>query len=190
MTKQLIRAAATTVLGLSLTAGFAAADVSNTGPDSNNQEKSTVKNTLTVQNNNNLKVKNNNHQWASTGDAKVSHNTTGGDATSGDASNSNSFSASATINNSGGLGGSWSPSSGPSLGDINTTGPDSNNTISSHVTNTATITNNNNIKVSNSSQQSASSGDARVSDNTTGGSATSGNASNTNDTTVTLSVTN
>ncbi len=190
MTKQLIRAAATTVLGLSLTAGFAAADISNTGPDSNNKESSKVKNSLTVDNNNNLSASNDNSQKAKTGDAKVKHNTTGGDATSGDASNDNSFDGSVSVDNSAGLG-SWSFSNGPSsLGDIDTTGPDSNNTISSRVTNRVNITNNNNVSVSNDNYQRASTGDASVSGNTTGGSATSGSASNTNSSSVTLSVTN
>src|SRR5258708_6569971 len=139
MTKQLIRAAATTVLGLSLTAGFAAADVSNTGPSSHNSVKSTVSNSQHVRNNNNLSAHNSNSQSANSGDAKVKHNTTGGDATSGDASNDSSFSASATVDNSGSGCGCSNSSDPSSLGSIDTTGPNSSNTISSKVTNKVSV---------------------------------------------------
>lgn len=59
----------------------------NTGPNSDNLVKNTTYNSTEVKNNNNLWVSNNNDQYAASGDAKVSGNTTGGSATSGDASN-------------------------------------------------------------------------------------------------------
>jgi hypothetical protein len=52
------------------------------------------------------------------------------------------------------------------------------------------VNNDNNLSVSNTNYQTASSGNATVSENTTGGSATSGNSSNTNSTTVDFNVTN
>jgi len=190
MKKQLIRAAATTALGLSLTTGFAAADISGTGPSSHNSVKSEITNTAHVKNNNNLGVSNSNSQSATSGKAKTSHNTTGGDATSGDASNSNDFSASATVDNSGLWSANWNMGSGGATGDISNTGPNSNNTISSKVKNELKVTNNNNVSVTNTNSQSASTGSAEVSGNTTGGSATSGSASNSTSSTVDLSVTN
>jgi hypothetical protein len=195
MKKQLYRAAAATVLGLSLATGVAVADnsgsIDTTGPDSNNAVTATTTNRVTVRNDNDLNVRNDNDQRASSGDAKVWHNTTGGDATSGDASNANSTSVDATVDNSGaamaalGGGGSMSAS-----GDISNTGPDSNNYVTSTQTNTVHVTNDNDVRVNNDNDQHAYSGDAKVSDNTTGGSATSGSASNTNSSSFTFSISN
>jgi hypothetical protein len=191
MKKQLIRAAATSVLGLSLTTGFAAADIGNTGYSSHNSVKSTVSNSQQVKNNNNVGASSSNYQTASTGKATSEKNTTGGDATSGDASNGNDVSLTATVDNTSSDGaGSWTSSDPSDLGSINQTGADSQNTISSQVTNKTDITNNNNVSVSNSNNQSASTGSANVSENTTGGSATSGDASNTAISTIDLSVSN
>jgi hypothetical protein len=81
-------------------------------------------------------------------------------------------------------------SGGNNTGSISNTGYNSDNTVSSRVRNSVDVENNNNICVSNDNEQTASSGDARVSENTTGGSATSGDASNTNSTTVSFNVTN
>jgi hypothetical protein len=152
MTKQLIRAAAATVLGLSLTTGFAAADITNTGPDSNNTVNTTNSQSADVDNDNHVTLRNDNDQHAYSGDAKVFHNTTGGSASSGDASNSNSLSASVSINNSGsgGMGGSWSPAA---AGSINTTGPDSNNTINTTNTSTLNVDNDNHVYVNNDNDQ-------------------------------------
>lgn len=191
MKKQLIRAAATTVLGLSLTTGIAAADIGNTGPSSHNKVETTTSNHARLHNNNNISGSNSNGQSASTGKAEVEHNTTGGDASSGAASNSNEVSAMITVDNSGavsGLGGWASAPSDP--GSIDTTGPNSSNEIKTRVTNSLHVTNNNNVSFTNSSSQSASSGSAEVSGNTTGGSASTGDASNTNSSTFEFSVTN
>jgi len=92
MTKQLIRAAATTVLGLSLTAGFAAADVSNTGPDSSNTITSKVSNKVIITNVNTLILTNSYSPTACPGPAQVSVNSTGCSSTSGNSTNTNSCS--------------------------------------------------------------------------------------------------
>ncbi len=194
MKKQLIRAAATTVLGLSLTTGFAAAatgDISNTGPNSTNHVRSHVTNSATVANHNDLRATNNNTQTSRTGEAEAEHNTTAGDATSGSASNDNSLSASVSVDNS--AGSAWlngMSSGGDNSGTIHTTGPSSRNAIESTVTNTLHVTNTNNLTVSNTNHQTATSGDASVENNTTGGSATTGDASNSNSTMLDFSVTN
>lgn len=199
MKKQLIRLAAITVLGLSLTTGFAAAQtgsINTTGADSYNKVKSRVHNVQRVRNTNTLAVDNANQQAASTGAANSSQNTTGGGAGSGTATNATSFSVAGSVNNS--------PSSSAAMavpaavasasanmeGTIDNTGYNSTNVVSSHVSNKTAVENDNCIMVTNDNTQSASSGTANVSQNTTGGSATSGNASNTNNTSVTLSVTN
>lgn len=180
------------VVGLSGFAGATAGTISNTGPDSYNKVKSESTHKVKVKNNNNLNVNNSNSQTAYTGDAKVKHNTTGGDATTGDAMNTNSLSVSATVNNAASSS-AWSAGSGGgggNTGSINQTGPDSTNKVTFKETTKVKVENNNNINVSNNSSQTATSGDARVSDNTTGGSATTGDASNTNTTTVNLNVSN
>lgn len=71
----------------------------NTGPDSYNKVYNTDNSVYTVTNNNSVWVNNSNYQAAYTGDAKVAHNTNGGSATSGNASNYNHASTSVNINN-------------------------------------------------------------------------------------------
>jgi hypothetical protein len=71
---------------------------------------------------------------------------------------------------------------------VSTTGPDSGVTMSS--SNQVTVTNNNSVSITNTNHQTAVSGDATVSGNTTGGSATSGNASNSNTTDISVSIDN
>ncbi|HXR49927.1 MAG TPA: hypothetical protein VN778_02780, partial [Verrucomicrobiae bacterium] len=108
MKKQLIRAAASAVLGLSLTTGFAAAQSCSitgpTGPQSNNQVHVTSHNSADIDNDNNVSAWNNNSQHGSSGDARVSDNTTGGGATSGAVNNSSTTSTSASVNNGSGAG--------------------------------------------------------------------------------------
>jgi hypothetical protein len=192
MKKQLIRAAASSVLGLSLMTGFAAADINTTGPGSSNRVTTHNTNRFTQTNNNRLHLSNRNDQRASSGDATVRYNTTGGSATSGDASNDNSFDASVSVDNSSGGGGgggfNWGAVSDP--GNIDTTGPGSRNTITTTNSNSVRITNNNNLSVENSNHQSAYTGDATVRYNTTGGDATSGSASNSNSSSFELNVSN
>jgi len=193
--KQLYRAAAATVLGLSLaTGGMVAADnngsISKTGTDSDNTVTSTTHSTWKVDNDTDLSVHNDNDQHAYTGDAKASHNTTAGDATSGDAMNTNSLSVKATVNNAASTSGMGGSGSMDATGSIDNTGTDSTNTVTSTQTSKVTIDNDTNIRVYNDNDQRASTGDASVRDNTTGGSATSGDATNTNSSSFTFDVSN
>jgi hypothetical protein len=198
MKKQLYRAAAATVLGLSLTTGIVAADtgnITNSGPGSSNKVTTKVTDNSTLKNKNHLDLSNSNDQSAYTGDAKVKYNTTGGDATSGNAMNDNTVSADVTVDNSastGGAGGSsWlADAAANGGGTIDHSGPGSLNKISTTVTDNSSVTNDNHIDVHNTNTQTASSGNASVTGNTTGGSATSGDASNTNSATFTFSITN
>lgn len=194
MKKQLYRAAAATVLGLSLTTGIAAAQtgsINTTGADSYNRVSSRVHNSAHVDNNNNIGLHSSNTQTAYTGSATTTQNTTGGGAASGSATNSRSVSASLSVNNSAGVSGmNWGGSGGDQTGTISNTGYNSNNVVSSKVSNHLDVDNNNNICVTTDNTQTATSGNATVSQNTTGGSATTGNASNSSSDTFVLNVTN
>jgi len=197
MTKlKMLRATASVAAGLTFAAGVGVAGASSgsidtTGPNSRNIVKFKNLNNKNLTNNNNVGVTNGNSQSAYTGNAKVKHNTTGGNATSGDADNANSLGVNLTIDNSGcGCDGSSGGNGGSWTGDISNTGPHSFNKIKFTNENNVNVTNNNNVGVNNSNTQTAASGSARVSDNTTGGDATSGSASNTNETSVTISLTN
>lgn len=183
------------LVGLSGFAGAVDGSIENTGPRSYNTVKSEVERKIRVWNDNDLRLDNDNYQRAYTGDARTTGNTTGGDARSGNASNANALNVTATVDNSasaddwadvvGGAGGG-----GESSGTIEQTGPRSTNKITIEDTTDVRINNDNNIRVYNDNNQRASSGDARVSGNTTGGDATTGNATNANTTTVNLTVRN
>ena len=184
-------AAVTVSLGFVSGAAAAASSINDTGPDSYNKVKNLSTNSLSIDNDNDVTASNSNHQKAYTGDALVQHNTTGGSATSGDANNDNSFSASVSIDNSGFCGCLGNFGSGADMGgSIDLTGPDSTNVIENKVNNNVRVNNDNDVRVTNTNDQHASSGDATVYGNTTGGDATSGNASNSNDTSLVLSISN
>lgn len=192
--KKIIRTAAFSVMAFSLLGGVAAAStgtIGTTGPDSTNKVSFRHRDTRNVNNNNNVGVNNSNPQSASSGDARVRHNTTGGNASSGDAMNDSLLRANVSVSNAGssaaamgGLGG------GNHTGTINNTGPDSYNSVRFSSKSKVNVNNNNNVSVNNSVSQSASSGNAKVSGNTTGGSASSGDASNISTTETTINVTN
>lgn len=175
--------------GLAGVAG--ASSIDTTGPNSWNKVKNESSLNSDVRNDNHATVTNSNGQRADSGDANVSGNTTGGGATSGDASNSNEFSADLSVDNSScdcaldGVmgGGAWG-------GDIKNTGPKSDNVIENKQSVRVNVNNYNSLVVTNTNDQTASTGDASVDCNTTGGDATSGNASNTNSSSVTLSINN
>lgn len=189
--------AAAASLGLVVSfAAFAAAapnsSISHTGPDSSNIVRNIDRQNVKVKNTNHLGVHNSNSQYASTGDAETTHNTTGGGAMTGDASNSTTLRASVAVDNSASsaaLMGTQSNSNG-GTSTINTTGPDSVNKVTTVTTSNVDVQNNNDLYVSNYNHQAAISGDATVSDNTTGGSAVTGDAMNTSATTVTFDVSN
>jgi hypothetical protein len=79
--------------------GGGAGSIDTTGPGSRNTITSTTNNSVRVTNNNDVDINNSNTQTARTGDATVRYNTFGGDATSGDATNTNSSSFSVDISN-------------------------------------------------------------------------------------------
>ncbi len=196
------KALGSTLASLGFVVSFAAlasaapgSTIGTTGPDSYNKVKNTSSQSLVVRNTNDIGVRNTNHQNSWSGEATVVHNTTGGNATSGNASNANALSVSATVNNA--------ATTAPAVAAvavnnvvndatsaITQTGPDSTNKVENTTTSKVYIHNDNDLSVDNSNCQMAKSGDATVTDNTTGGSATSGNVSNTNTTTVSFNVSN
>ncbi|HEX7484036.1 MAG TPA: hypothetical protein VF281_02690 [Candidatus Saccharimonadales bacterium] len=181
------------VVGLSGFAGATTGTIDTTGPDSVNKIHSESSQRVDIDNDNDLKVNNGNSQKAWSGEAEVRDNTTGGDASSGDASNMNSFDADVSVDNSGSVGAAVAAGAG-GAGDndasIENTGPDSYNTVTFENRSNVDIRNDNNLYVSNHNYQTASTGDATVRHNTTGGDATTGSASNENTTSVRFDVTN
>jgi hypothetical protein len=152
-------------------------------------------NKLSVNNSTNASINNNINVGAKSGDATVTGNTSGGDATSGNATalvkvinmiNSAVTSGQSfigTININGNLNGDiLLPANfidqlvASNVPTVNVTVPDSNNAINTHVVSDSNVTNTNNFGVKNNINSAAASGSATVSDNTSGGQASSGAA--------------
>lgn len=154
---------------------------------------------LTVNNSTDASITNDINLISTTGDATVSENTTAGNATSGNAkaianvvnminsavSSGKSFIG--TININGNLNGDILLP--PDLVDqliaakvptvtITNTGADSNNTVNNAGSNTTNVKNTNDQGITNNIKSNATTGNAKVSENTSAGNATSGNAKN------------
>lgn len=181
------------VAGLS---GFASAtlgEIGTTGPDSVNIVKEKVSTEIEAENENEIDVNNMNKQFAKTAEAEAEDNTTGGDATTGTAANTNKLEAIVEIENS-------VPSvaganvelddDGAMLGTIDTTGPDSYNKVEYSNRTEIEVENENEIRINNFNSQMAISGDAEVEENTTGGDAITGDAINENTVTMTFKISN
>jgi hypothetical protein len=180
------------VVGLSGFAGAASGTIDTTGPRSDNSIRSETSQRVDVNNDNDLNVRNTNNQRASTGDAEVDENTDGGNAETGSAMNENALDAAVTVDNSASTGAlaDWGGSGSDNEASIENTGPRSDNSVRFESRSTVNIDNNNDLRVTNNNTQRATSGDASVTDNTTGGDATTGDASNSNTTTIRFDVTN
>jgi hypothetical protein len=182
------------VAGLSGFAGATSGTISHTGADSYNVIRSHKSNTVKVRNNNDVNVTNTNSQSAYSGDVGAWKNTTVGDISTGDAANMNTTHISATVNNAA-SGSTWANTTTPTggsgaTGTIHDTGYDSTNIVKSVDTTKVNINNENNLTVDNSNCQTATTGSVNVSKNTTVGDISTGDATNTNNTTVDLSVSN
>jgi hypothetical protein len=195
-------------LGLGLgVAAASSATIDTTGPNSDNHITATTSNHADIDNHNTVGIcagsepviiglfspvqlnRCGNTQEATTGDANVRDNTTGGDATSGDATNDNNTANTVSISN-GSVSSDFFGGNGDWDASITNTGPDSDNTVRFETRNSLDVDNDNDVQVNNSSEQCATSGDATVRHNTTGGDATSGDAANTNDTSTEVTVSN
>lgn len=193
--KKLSRVIGVAVLALSLGSGAVSAatgSISTTGPDSTNQVTVNDEQRSRVNNDNHVRLDNDTYQRASSGRAEVEHNTTSGGASSGDVVNDNltratlrldnTAAATAAVEVSGGL--------GSVSGSISNTGPDSTNQVTFNSSSSVHVDNDNHISLDNDTHQSAYSGSAEVSGNTTGGSASSGDATNINTSEFTLTIEN
>lgn len=190
---KLLLGAAAVVASLSLTAGVAAAQtttVDTSGPDARVRVDSQNRHRVRVHNHNKVELKNDTKQHASSGDAKVSHNTTGGDAYSGDARNSARLDATATIDNTSSAGAVGGTGGEDVNIDVDTSGPGADVRVDSNNSSHVEVTNRNDVKVDNKVYQNAYSGDATVWGNTTGGDAVSGDASNSSSVKFDLTINN
>ena len=182
------------VVGLSGFAGATTGTIDTTGPSSDNTIHSDTEYRVDVDNNNRLRVQNNNDQAAWTGDAEVDMNTEGGDAWTGSAMNENALDAEVVVDNSGSVAAAVAPVTGGGAAEhhavIENTGPYSDNHVTFETQTDVDVENNNDLHVVNNNTQTASSGDASVTYNTTGGSAVTGDATNTNSTSIRFEVTN
>jgi hypothetical protein len=180
------------VVGLAGFAGATSGTIGTTGPSSENKITHESSTELDIDNDNDIKLSNNNDQYASSGDTKVYGNTSGGSTTSGDGANHNSMDAMIEVDNSQTAGALEGIGSGSTSGSasINNTGPDSENEVKYESRVVVDVDNDNNIHVYNTNNQVANSGDAEVTHNTSGGSATSGSVTNTSSSTFTVRVTN
>lgn len=163
-------------------------NTSNIGPNSNVAVDNTKNNNLDINVNNDTQINNDIHVAAQSGDAKVKGNTTGGDATSGDANalvniinmiNSSINSGAnfmGTLNIYGNLDGDILFPKGALETLIAGTGANSNVGVSNSTANNLDANINNNTAISNNVSANATTGDALVANNTKGGDATSGNA--------------
>ena len=178
------------VLGIAGYAGAQSGMIDTTGPNSENEISHEVRTDIDYRNDNDIDLENTTEQEASSGDAEVTSNTTGGSAMTGSAMNDSNVAATIMVQNTapamgGGTGGAQSFD-----GSIENTGPSSDNTVTYEVATDIQVNNDNNIDINNDVNQSATSGSATVSGNTTGGNAVSGNVSNTSSSSFTVHVAN
>jgi hypothetical protein len=161
----------------------------------NASSNTNVNNNLTVNNSTNASINNTVNVAANSGDATVANNTTGGDASTGNATavanlvnviNSaltagKSFVG--TLNINGNLNGDiLLPDNfidqlvAANVPQVTISAPNATSTSSTTVNNNATVTNTNNMGITNNVTTTAASGSANVSNNTTAGNASTGNA--------------
>lgn len=177
-------------------AGFAGAQggsgmISDTGNDSTNEIMHEEDTTLELTNENTLDLTNETDQTAESGDATVEDNRDGGDAMTGSAMNSSSVAADITVENTGSSAWSGAMGGGGTYdASIENTGNDSDNTVEYSSNVEMTVENTNNVTVENTTNQSATSGNAEVTNNRDAGSASSGAASNTSSSSFTVHVAN
>ncbi len=163
-------------------------DTSNLGPNSDLNVDNTINNDFDINVTDNVSIENNIEVTALTGNAMVIGNTTGGNATTGDANaavnilnlidtnvnSSGSFIG--FLNIYGQLDGDILFPDGALESIISNTGPDSTVDSTTSVDNDIDVDITTNTNVTNNINATASTGDALVSGNTTGGNATSGQA--------------
>lgn len=191
--KKLLRILASGVLGLSMTTGavmaMADASIGTTGPDSENSVEVRNERDVDVDNDNDVDVTNDTEQDARTGNARVHRNTSGEDAETGSADNDNWTMAEVSLDNTS-ANACLCGDDGDYNGEIDTTGPDSENKIEFKNEVDIDVDNDNDVEINNDTEQTARSGDATVSRNTSGGGASTGDASNINTSEFVINISN
>lgn len=167
---------------------FDPAAILNTGPGSTNAANNSLKVNTNDSNSTNARINNNIDVGATSGNATVADNTTGGNATTGNAQavvnlmnliNSTVAAGQSfvgTVNINGDLNGDILLPPGVLDQLLASSGPGSNNLVSTNLANNSVLTNTANLGINNDITSTATTGNARVSDNTRAGSATSGTA--------------
>lgn len=180
------------VVGVAGFAGASSGTIGTTGPDSNNEIKNETSTSLRLNNHNNVNLAAQTHQHASSGDAVGVHNTTVGNVETGNTANTSSVSADVSLSNTQSTSSVSAALNMPAsdTGSVNNTGPDSNNKVTFENHAYVNVDNHNDVDIHNSVDQSATSGNAIVHDNTTGGNAVTGSATNDSTTSFTVSVSN
>lgn len=197
MNRLLSRVAAGSVASVFVVAGLSAGAVGavpleTQGPKSPIKSWTSTYKRTSVYNDNTVKVDNDVDQDADSGRVWVKNNTRVGNATSGDAKNTNTFNANIRVDNSPSSTAALKSSGGSGSGTVSATteGPKSPVYVMQRSTEKTTVVNDNYIDVDNDVDQDARSGDVYASSNTTVGSVSSGDATNTNSSSVTIHVTN
>lgn len=194
--KKFLQILAAAVLAIGLTTGIAAAQTGSldtTGPGSDNVIRFDNDNDLDVDNDNDVDADVDVDQDADSGDAKVKKNTTGGDAASGDADNEADIEADVVLDNTMGVEVAGEAGCGcldDAEASIENTGPHSDNRVIFNNSNDVDIDNDNDVDFDVDVDQDATTGDASVYGNTTGGDATTGSASNSSTTVFSLQIHN
>ncbi len=182
MLSKLLRLGAAGVMSLSLGAfgvvGAVSGTIDTTGPDSTNEVFSEVILETEVDNETDIEAQNNNPQNAHTGHADVRHNTTGGHAESGAAANDSLLRASVEVDNTACGCDGVEMDLGELDAEIENTGPGSENVVESTTEVSMSVDNDTYIGIQNNNSQTATTGNAVVEGNTTGGNALTGDASN------------
>lgn len=195
---KLTRISATVASSVALVAGFAgiagAATIDRTGYNSDNRITARNEVRTRVNNDNDVRLTNNNPQTAVSGDAEAEKNTTSGHVESGAAHNDSLLDASVDVDNSGSTSAALGAGGGLDwdLGDasISQTGADSLNRITFRNEVNTTVNNDTDVRITNNNSQTAVSGDAEAEKNTTVGDVRSGDATNVSTATFEVSVSN
>lgn len=137
--------------------------ITGNGSDSNNEVAITVTQETVVEQQNNSQVSNEVDVNANTGGNEVSENTGGENTVETGSSNTNVSIENENINSNSASGGCCEQETEI---EISGNGSDSSNTVSSHTTNTTTVSQTNNAEITNSITTTANTGDNEASNNT------------------------
>ncbi len=184
--KKLLRVIAIAVLGVSMSAGVAAAQTNidnGNGTNSDNTVRMANDLTVRVNNTNDVGLGVTNGQHANSGDAEANRNTTVSDVGTGEATNTADVRANLDITNDNSTCSCLLSTVGNTGGGVdasihNGNGTNSDNRIVSNNDTNVTVNNTNHVNVGVTNTQTANSGDSEANANITVGNVTTGGASN------------